>query len=122
MNDAAFSLPHRLRRNRRTAAIRGLVRETTLRAEQFIYPLFIKEGAGDEAIASMPGCSRLSLDSLVREAAAADFDFDADGYKDPTADFIDHVIYDGTKPNAYIDSLTIGLKGSQTVADGAVQN
>jgi porphobilinogen synthase len=71
MNDAAFSLPHRLRRNRRTAAIRGLVRETTLRAEQFIYPLFIKEGDGDEAIASMPGCSRLSLDSLVREATAA---------------------------------------------------
>jgi nitrate/nitrite transport system substrate-binding protein len=55
-------------------------------------------------------------------AKAEDFDFDADGYKDPTADFIDHIPFDGTKPNAYIDSLTIGLKGNQTVVDGAVVN
>ena len=55
-------------------------------------------------------------------AKASDFDFDADGYKDQTADFIDHVSYDGTKPNAYIDSLSIGLKGNQTVAGGAVVN
>lgn len=61
---------------------------------------------------------------LVAEgkAKASDFDFDADGYKDPTRDFIDHVSYDGTKPNAYIDSLSIGLKGNQTVAGGAVVN
>lgn len=56
------------------------------------------------------------------KAKATDFDFDADGYKDPSSDFIDHITYDGTKPNAYIDSLTIGLKDGQTVADGAVQN
>ena len=55
-------------------------------------------------------------------AQASDFDFDADGYKDPTADFIDKVTYDGTRPNAYIDSLAIGLKGNETVADGAVVN
>lgn len=55
-------------------------------------------------------------------AKAEDFDFDADGYKAPTSDFIDHVTFDGTKPNAYIDSLTIGLKGDQTVVDGAVVN
>ena len=55
-------------------------------------------------------------------AQASDFDFDADGYKDPTSDFIDKLTYDGTKPNAYIDSLPIGLKGNQTVADGAVLN
>ena len=62
--------------------------------------------------------------ALIAEgkATAADFDFDADGYRDPTADFIDGVSYDGTKPNAYIDSLTIGLKASQAVADGAVVN
>ncbi len=61
----------------------------------------------------------LIADGLATEA---DFDFDADGYKVPTADFIDGVSYDGTRPNAYIDSLTIGLKGDQTVADGAVVN
>ncbi len=62
--------------------------------------------------------------ALIAEGKAteADFDFDADGYRDPTADFIDGVNYDGTQPNAYIDSLTIGLKGAQTIADGAVQN
>jgi len=70
MIDALF-MPHRPRRNRRTAAIRGLVRETVLRADQFIYPLFIKDGAGDEDIASMPGCARLSLDGLLREASEA---------------------------------------------------
>lgn len=61
---------------------------------------------------------------LIAEGKAkdSDFDFDADGYKAPSSDFIDHVTYDGTKPNAYIDSLTIGLKDGQTVADGAVQN
>jgi porphobilinogen synthase len=71
MDDTAFALPHRLRRNRQSAAIRGLVRETRLSPEQLIYPLFIKEGAGDESITSMPGCSRLCLDSLVREAESA---------------------------------------------------
>ena len=50
------------------------------------------------------------------------FDFDADGYREPTADFIDGVTYDGHSPNAYIDSLKIGLKGDQIVADGAVTN
>ena len=50
------------------------------------------------------------------------FDFDADGYRDPSADFIDGVAYDGTKPNAYIDSLTIGLKGAQTVSGGEIIN
>jgi nitrate/nitrite transport system substrate-binding protein len=51
-------------------------------------------------------------------AAEADFPWDTDGYRAPTADFIDGVTYDGRKPNAYIDSLGIGLKGAETV-DGA---
>jgi nitrate/nitrite transport system substrate-binding protein len=38
------------------------------------------------------------------------FGFDADAYRAPSADFIDGVAYDGTRPNASIDSLTIGLK------------
>ena len=71
-----------------------------------------------------PAIYEAAARALIAEglAAGADFDFDADGYEEPTAAFIDGVSYDGTKPNAYIDSLTIGLKGNQTVADGAVVN
>lgn len=54
---------------------------------------------------------------LVAEgkAKAEDFPMDSDGFRAPTSDFIDGKTYDGRKPNAYIDSLSIGLKGSQTV-------
>jgi nitrate/nitrite transport system substrate-binding protein len=57
---------------------------------------------------------------LVDEGLAdkADFPWDTDGYRAPTAAFIDGVTYDGRHPNAYIDSLGIGLKGPETV-DGA---
>ena len=34
------------------------------------------------------------------------------GFKPPQGEFIDKVVYDGRKPNAYIDSLKIGLKGN----------
>ena len=61
----------RPRRNRQSAAIRGLVRETRLSARQFILPLFITEGNVDEPIASMPGCQRWSLAGLVREVTSA---------------------------------------------------
>lgn len=54
---------------------------------------------------------------LVDEGKAKkqDFPWDTDGYRAPTAEFIDGVSYDGRKPNAYIDALPIGLKGKQTV-------
>ncbi|MBU1307570.1 MAG: ABC transporter substrate-binding protein [Alphaproteobacteria bacterium] len=45
----------------------------------------------------------------------ADVPWDTDGYKPATADFIDGISYDGRTPNAYIDSLTIGLKTGETV-------
>lgn len=61
----------RPRRNRKTAAIRSLVRETTLSASDFIYPLFVHEGKENEAIESMPGCTRWSLEGLVKEAGEA---------------------------------------------------
>ena len=58
---------------------------------------------------------------LIEEGHVAreDFPFGTDGYKAPTAatDIIDGIIYDGKKPNAYIDSLSIGLK-SNTPVDG----
>jgi nitrate/nitrite transport system substrate-binding protein len=56
---------------------------------------------------------------LVEEGLAneADFPWDSDGYKAPTPaeDIIDGIAYDGRAPNAYLESLPIGLKGSQIV-------
>ena len=51
--------------------MRGLCRETELSAGHLIYPLFVHDGATDEAIDSMPGCKRWSLDGLVKEAGEA---------------------------------------------------
>jgi nitrate/nitrite transport system substrate-binding protein len=55
---------------------------------------------------------------LVEEglADAADFPFGSDGYKAPTAAFIDGIAYDGRTPNAYLSRLPIGLKDQQTVS------
>lgn len=61
----------RPRRNRRTLAIRTLVRETSLTPADFILPLFLHEDAEDTPIASMPGVTRWSLDGLLREAGEA---------------------------------------------------
>lgn len=55
------------RRNRRTAAIRGLVRETRLSVEDLILPVFFHEDSEDVPIDSMPGCTRWSVDGLIRE-------------------------------------------------------
>ena len=69
--DAAGPL-HRPRRLRRTAGIRGLVRETRLSADSLIYPLFVCEGTGvRREVPSMPGVFQLSVDEAVDEAAAA---------------------------------------------------
>lgn len=58
----ALNLARRPRRNRRTAAIRGAVRETTLSAAHLVLPVFVLEGdAPREPVASMPGVERLNL-------------------------------------------------------------
>ena len=59
-------------------------------------------------------------DGLANEA---DFPWDSDGYKaaTPAEDIIDGIPYDGKTPNAYLDSLPIGLKGDQTVVGTEVQ-
>jgi porphobilinogen synthase len=60
----------RLRRFRRTAALRSLVRETRLDPGELVYPMFVSEGEGvDEPLAGLPGISRRSVDVLVDEAA-----------------------------------------------------
>lgn len=68
------SFPHtRLRRLRATAFARNMVRESTLSPADFIYPVFVLEGTGQrEAVPSMPGVERLSVDLLVELAKEAD--------------------------------------------------
>ena len=62
----------RFRRLRKSAALRGLQREHTLRTEDLIWPVFVQEGKDTETpIASMPGVSRLTIDRLTRAAADA---------------------------------------------------
>jgi porphobilinogen synthase len=59
----------RLRRLRRTPALRGLFRETRVSAGQLVAPLFVRAGKGlREPIGSLPGVSRLSPDEAVAEA------------------------------------------------------
>ncbi|MBH24117.1 MAG: porphobilinogen synthase [Myxococcales bacterium] len=61
-----LNLPTRPRRNRRSDAIRRLVRETHLSVDDLIQPLFVVPGEGrEEPIGAMPGCAHLSLDRLA---------------------------------------------------------
>lgn len=62
----SLHLPRRMRRNRSSDAIRALVRETRVAAEDLIQPLFVHAGE-PEAVAAMPGVLRHSLSSLLGE-------------------------------------------------------
>ena len=95
MNDLRYDLPIRPRRNRRNAAIRGLMRETELSPAHLILPLFVTGGEDVRIpIGAMPGCFRLSVDhtvALARDAwglgvrALALFPALSDSVKDPRA-------------------------------------
>jgi len=60
------SFPHkRMRRMRHDPFSRNLMRETVLTSADLILPVFVLDGEGrEEAVASMPGVKRLSLDKL----------------------------------------------------------
>jgi porphobilinogen synthase len=74
----ALTMTRRLRRLRRTPAMRALVRETRLSPDMFMLPLFVCEGRGvRREVPSMPGVFNLSVDEAVKETAAAS----ADGVK-----------------------------------------
>ncbi len=62
-----MNLSVRPRRNRKSAAIRGMMRETSLSAANLIYPMFVQEGDEDTPIASLPGCTRWSVGGIVEE-------------------------------------------------------
>ncbi len=62
----------RMRRLRRTAALRRLVQETHIAPSQLIWPLFVAHGEGlRRPIASLPGVAQLSVDQLVKDAERA---------------------------------------------------
>ena len=62
----------RLRRTRRSAALRALVSETALSPADLIYPMFVLAGNGrTEDVASMPGVRRRSIDGVLEEAVEA---------------------------------------------------
>ncbi|KHA52455.1 CmpA/NrtA family ABC transporter substrate-binding protein [Sulfitobacter geojensis] len=65
--------------------------------------------------------ARLLVDEDM--ANEADFPFDSDGFKQatPAEDVIDGIPFDGRTPNAYLDSLPIGLKGAQKIIDNEVK-
>jgi porphobilinogen synthase len=63
---------YRPRRLRRTAALRALVRETSLAPSQFVLPLFVRPGSGiRQPVGSMPGVNQTSVDELLVDARAA---------------------------------------------------
>ncbi|MGH7365900.1 MAG: porphobilinogen synthase [Candidatus Rokuibacteriota bacterium] len=63
---------YRPRRLRESALLRSMVRETSLRVDDFVYPLFAVHGRGvREPIGSMPGQYRLSIDELLKECKDA---------------------------------------------------
>jgi len=62
----------RMRRLRRTAALRRLVQETHIAPSQLIWPLFVAHGEGlRRPVASLPGVAQLSVDQLVKDAERA---------------------------------------------------
>ncbi len=71
MSSAQFPI-RRMRRLRRTAALRRLVSETHIVPSQLIWPLFVTHGEGlRRPVASLPGVAQLSVDQLVKDAERA---------------------------------------------------
>jgi nitrate/nitrite transport system substrate-binding protein len=71
-----------------------------------------------------PEIYRQAAAALVADgkAKAEDFAAETDGYRAPTAEFIDGVEYDGHKPNAYLAKFSIGLKGDEKVGAAAASS
>ncbi|MFT7105959.1 MAG: porphobilinogen synthase [Yoonia sp.] len=62
----------RLRRMRRTPALRALARQNTLTTDDLIWPVFVMDGKDDETpVASMPGVMRRTVDRVAKAAVEA---------------------------------------------------
>ncbi len=125
--DERIRLPHRMRRNRRTEAIRRLVRETVVTPADLVWPMFLIEGTDQRIpIASMPSVERMSIDVMVEEAkqafalgipAVALFPVVAESLKDPTA--AESANRDGLFPRA-IRELKEAVPGLAVITDVAM--
>src|SRR5262245_34527830 len=72
---ASLKLTRRLRRLRKSEALRAMVRETRLSPDMFMLPLFVCEGEGvRREVSSMPGVFNLSVDEAVKETLSAKAD------------------------------------------------
>jgi porphobilinogen synthase len=70
--DGMYYPTYRMRRLRRTPALRRMLRETTLAPDDLIYPLFVTHGEKvRNSISSMPGCAQLSIGNLLAEVREA---------------------------------------------------
>jgi porphobilinogen synthase len=70
-----LTLTRRMRRLRKSDAMRALVRETRLSPDMFVLPLFVCEGSGvRREVSSMPGVFNLSVEEAVKETLAAKAD------------------------------------------------
>ncbi len=66
-----MNLVHRPRRLRKNAVIRDAIAETRVHKDQFIYPYFVKRGAGaKDPIAAMPGIFHFTVDELIKDVDA----------------------------------------------------
>ncbi len=67
-SNPTYPQSHRPRRNRKSLAVRGMVQENFVRAEDLIFPLFLIEGQQEaQEVASMPGIYRYSPDRILYE-------------------------------------------------------
>jgi len=109
----SLKLTRRMRRLRKTDAMRALVRETRLSPEMFMLPLFVCEGRGvRREVSSMPGVFNLSVDEAVKEVEAAR----AEGIRSVLLfglpehkDAVGSASYD---PNAPVQSAVRAIKGA----------
>jgi len=106
-----LGLVNRPRRLRRSAAMRGLVRETRVNHDGLVMPLFIVAGTNVvQPIGSMPGVSRLSIDAAVRECR----ELDAVGVKAVLLfgipDFKDAVASSNYDPNGVVQRAASAIK------------
>ena len=71
----------------------------------------------------LPDIYMKAAKALIAEGKAKTGDFPSEketGFKQPSSDFIDGIVFDGTKPNDYLTKFPIGLKGKQKVVGGKV--
>jgi porphobilinogen synthase len=103
----------RLRRLRRSPALRDLVRETVVSANDLIYPIFVEEGLDErQPIAAMPGVFRIperalprEIEEMARDGVKAIMLFGVSHYKDATGS-------DAVRPDGLVSRMVRAAKGA----------